>query len=94
MRLAEAIASMVTAIAIAGCSFSPTTVTQFCDENANRYASAQEARAAGLNDAEFGATLCPEYKMHPSWDKNNDGINECVDDGSCNANSDYMSERP
>ena len=64
-----------------------------CDENGNRYKDEEEARNAGLNDAEFGATYCPEYKMHPSWDKNNDGINDCYDDDSCSSDKDYMSQR-
>lgn len=64
-----------------------------CDENGKRYKTAKEAKAAGLSDAEFGATYCPEYKMHPSWDKNHDGINDCYDDNSCAKDIDYMSPR-
>jgi hypothetical protein len=95
MKLTDIMAAIVVVAAVSGCSSkSTTTMAQLCDENANRYATMEEARAAGLSDAEFGATFCPEYKMHPSWDTNNDGINDCENDGSCNANSDYMSPRP
>jgi len=31
--------------------------------------------------------------MHPSWDKNNDGINDCEDDGSCDDSIDYTKPR-
>jgi hypothetical protein len=79
---------------ILGCSLESSPKTQLCDENTNRYAGKEEARAAGLSDAEFGATYCPEYKMHPSWDTNNDGINDCVPERNCDANNDYMSRRP
>ena len=65
-----------------------------CDENGNRYANTEEARQAGLSDAEFGATYCPEYKMDSSWDLDNDGINDCYNDNSCSKDLDYMSSRP
>ncbi len=64
-----------------------------CDENGNRYSSEQEALDAGLSYAEFGATLCSEYKMHPSWDADNDGINDCENDGSCDDSVDYGQPR-
>lgn len=37
------------------------TLITFCDEAGNRYSSEAKARAAGLSDAQFGATYCPEY---------------------------------
>ena len=80
-------------LAVAGCATVETRTTLLCDENANRFKSSKEARAAGLHDAEYGATFCPEYKMHPSWDANKDGINDCVGEGSCGAHHDYMSVR-
>ncbi len=64
-----------------------------CDENANRYKDAEEAQQAGLLEAEYGATYCPEYKMHPSWDTNKDGINDCYESNSCSKEMDYMSPR-
>jgi len=85
---------IIIVISSSSCGTNNSTIIQLCDANANRYASVQAAQAAGLDYAEFGATFCPEYKMHPSWDTNNDGINDCASDGSCNANSDYMSPRP
>lgn len=34
------------------------------------------------------------YKgMHPSWDQNNDGINDCEDDGTCDDSVDYSAPR-
>ncbi len=32
-------------------------------------------------------------RMHPSWDKNHDGINDCEDDGSCDDSVDYTKPR-
>lgn len=32
-------------------------------------------------------------RMHPSWDRNNDGINDCEDDGSCDDSIDYTQPR-
>ncbi len=64
-----------------------------CDENGNRYASETEALKAGLARAEFGATYCPEYKMHPTWDKNRNDINDCYEENNCSKDLDYMSPR-
>ncbi|WP_164117015.1 hypothetical protein [Sphingorhabdus sp. Alg239-R122] len=67
-----------------------------CDDKGNRYASDEEARATRLPDAAFGATYCPEYTagLHPSWDKDQDGINDCENDGSCDHTVDYSQPRP
>ncbi|HEY5715829.1 MAG TPA: hypothetical protein VIS54_05390, partial [Psychromonas sp.] len=32
-------------------------------------------------------------RMHSSWDKNQDGINDCEDDGSCDHTVDYSKVR-
>lgn len=32
--------------------------------------------------------------MHPSWDADGDGINDCEKDGSCDHNTDYSQPRP
>ncbi len=69
----------------------------FCDGEGNRYASEAEAQAAGLEPAEYGATYCPEYldpTMHPSWDADRDGINDCEADGICDDSVDYTQPRP
>ena len=69
----------------------------FCDGEGNRYASEEEAQAAGLEPAEYGATYCPEYlepTMHPSWDKDGDGLNDCEKDGICDDSVDYTQPRP
>ncbi len=67
-----------------------------CDDKGNRYASEDDARAAGLPDAAFGATYCPEYTagMHPSWDKDQDGINDCEKEGICDDSVNYSLPRP
>lgn len=56
---------------------------EVCDENGNRYPNNETALDAGLDYAQFGATYCREYKMHPSWDTDKDGLNDCEKDGSC-----------
>ena len=69
----------------------------FCDGEGNRYASEEEAEAAGLEPAEYGATYCPEYlepAMHPTWDIDGDGINDCEADGICDDSVDYTQPRP
>ena len=76
-----------------GCADDDIQSVTLCDENANRYANSEQARAAGLTDAEYGATYCPEYKMHHSWDLDGDGINDCVSENTCGAHHDYMSKR-
>lgn len=81
-------------LAVAGCSSITMQKAPLCDAYANRYLNVNEARAAGLLDAEFGATYCPDYKMHPSWDTDKDGVNDCESEGSCGPHLDYMSVRP
>ncbi len=95
-RIPTVLVAIAALIAQAGCSATPAATPKIflCDEHANRYDTAEEALAAGLDYAQFGATYCPEYKMHPSWDANRDGENDCYDDGSCSADADYMSPRP
>lgn len=90
------VSALIVITMIAGCAAgsSPGTAMVVCDEQANRYASEQDALDAGLSYAQFGATYCPEYKMHPSWDADGDGENDCVKEGSCSSMSDYMSPRP
>ena len=68
-------------------------VNTLCDENGNRYKNDKEAKKAGLLEAEYGATYCPEYKMDPSWDINKDGINDCYENNSCSKELEYMSPR-
>jgi hypothetical protein len=38
-------------------------------------------------------TWRPYKGMHPSWDRNNDGINDCEDDGTCDDSQDYTRPR-
>ena len=33
-----------------------------CDEDGNRYASEEEAKAAGLDEAQYGATYCQYFE--------------------------------
>lgn len=70
---------------------------EVCDGDGNRYASEAEAEAAGLDRAEYGATYCSKYlapKMHPSWDADGDGVNDCENDGTCDDSVDYTQPRP
>lgn len=39
------------------------------------------------------ASKKPDKKMHPSWDTNNDSINDCESDGSCDHTIDYSKPR-
>ena len=94
MNIDFGICRILTLLALTGCSSINTQKAPLCDAYANRYLNASEARAAGLLDAEFGATYCPEYKMHPSWDVDKDGVNDCETEGSCGPHHDYMSVRP
>ena len=79
-------------------SASPEVVLQgenvVCAGNGTRYADGAAAEKAGLQPAEYGASMCPEYKMDPSWDTDQDGINACYRDNACREGADYMSPRP
>jgi hypothetical protein len=66
---------------------------EVCDESGHRYTNSTQAKKSGLKESEFGATYCPEYKMHSSWDVDNDGKNDCYKNNSCTAELDYMSPR-
>lgn len=76
-----------------GYNIDGNNIVTVCDEFGNRYASEQMARDAGLEDAQFGATYCKEYKMHPSWDQDNDGLNDCENNGTCDHTVDYSVPR-
>lgn len=43
--------------------------------------------------ADWYAEGGPQRGMHPSWDRNHDGINDCEDDGSCDDSIDYTKAR-
>lgn len=66
---------------------------EVCDEKGKRYPNNDAALEAGLEYAQFGATYCREYKMHPSWDANKDGLNDCENDSSCDDSVDYSQPR-
>ncbi|MDE1467211.1 hypothetical protein [Aurantiacibacter sp. D1-12] len=114
-KLFHAFVLPVAALALAGCEqaaeapeVEPVEPTEdvvleetldICDENGNRYASNEEAEAAGLEPAQYGATYCQYFEgetagMHPTWDADGDGINDCEDDGSCDHTVDYSQPRP
>lgn len=38
--------------------------------------------------------LIPYKGMHPSWDRNHDGVNDCEDEGSCDHSINYTEPRP
>jgi len=68
-----------------------------CDERGVRYGSECEAERAGLSRPEYGATYCnvlpPVVGLHPSWDVDEDGLNDCESDGSCDHTIDYTRPR-
>jgi hypothetical protein len=68
-------------------------VVELCDARGTRFATAEAAIASGIAPEDFGATMCPEYKMDPSWDADGDGQNDCYNDGSCSAELDYQAPR-
>ncbi|MFN2101236.1 hypothetical protein [Altererythrobacter sp. MF3-039] len=67
---------------------------EVCGADGTRFASDREALDTGLDMALFGATMCPEYQMHPSWDADQDGSNDCYNDQTCDVTVDYTAPRP
>lgn len=50
---------------------------------------------APASDAAAPASASTQPKrMHPSWDKDGNGINDCETDGSCDHTIDYTLPRP
>ena len=49
----------------------------------------QTAHTPPIEDPKFKV----HRKMHPSWDRDKDGINDCEDDGSCDHTVDYTKAR-
>lgn len=39
------------------------------------------------------AEYAPHKTMHPSWDQDGDGVNDCENDGSCDHTTDYTKAR-
>ncbi|WP_439134085.1 hypothetical protein [Pseudomaricurvus sp.] len=52
-----------------------------------------QIRLSGKLPAE-GPEPLARSRMHPSWDVNNDGVNDCEQDGSCDHTVDYSKPRP
>lgn len=46
-----------------------------------------------INDATPSEHKTKSLTMHPSWDANNDGVNDCEQDGSCDHSVDYTIAR-
>ena len=46
-----------------------------------------------LNDSTIAASA-PSATMHPSWDADHNGINDCETNGSCDHTIDYTKPRP
>ncbi|GJL95529.1 MAG: hypothetical protein DHS20C05_19340 [Hyphococcus sp.] len=64
-KLGTLVVCMTVFIFISACqSANSGSDISFCDEDGNRYATEADARAAGLEDYQYGATMCPEYKPH------------------------------
>lgn len=40
------------------------------------------------------AEFAPHKTMHPSWDKDGNGVNDCENEGSCDHTTDYTKARP
>ena len=40
--------------------------TTVCDDKGNRYKNSEDAKDAGLNESDYGATYCPEYLEKPA----------------------------
>ena len=55
--------------------------------------SKEPAPAAPQQDAPL-IDYSAKKTMHPSWDANQDGMNDCEDDGSCDDSVDYTLPRP
>ena len=45
-------------------------------------------------DTESSNVNEPPLRMHPSWDANGDGLNDCEQDGSCDHTIDYTQAKP
>lgn len=41
---------------------------------------------------DYNTRICT-YRMHPSWDENKDGLNDCEDEGACGHTIDYSQPR-
>lgn len=48
----------------------------YCDESGNRYTTTAEAKAAGLTEAQYGATYCPEYVAAQTGDYQGLSVNK------------------
>lgn len=55
--------------------------------------SKEPAPAATPQDAPL-IDYTVQKTMHPSWDANQDGMNDCEDDGTCDDSVDYTQPRP
>ena len=47
-----------------------------------------------ISPAATATSSIPTKTMHPSWDADQNGINDCEDDGSCDHTTDYTQPRP
>lgn len=47
-----------------------------------------------ISDVPSAPSYAPGTKMHPSWDADNNGINDCETNGSCDHTIDYSQPRP
>jgi hypothetical protein len=57
------------------------------------YFMRNEARREHTATYDLNIKLTPIKKMHPSWDKNKDGINDCEEEGICDHTIDYTKPR-
>lgn len=57
------------------------------------YFMRNEARRNHIATFDLDITISTSTKMHPSWDADKDGINDCENDGSCDHTVDYSLPR-
>ena len=57
------------------------------------YFMRNEARRNNTGFFDLNITLITEGKMHSSWDVDNDGINDCEKDGTCDHTTNYSLPR-
>lgn len=56
-------------------------------------AGCEQKTPASETTATAASESAQPKRMHPSWDKDGDGINDCENDGSCDHTVDYTQPR-
>lgn len=68
---------------------------QYNNENIDNYYDEDECEIGNCEDSKKkeNEVLEANPSIHPSWDKNNDGINDCEKEGICDHSIDYTQPR-